>query len=45
MSLKLFSDNDVDNYINELRINEPTNDLIKEWDNYKVNKKQYLKNK
>jgi len=35
----LFSDNDIDNYIKE------TNDiLIKEWSDYKINKKEYLLN-
>ncbi len=41
--LKLFSDSDVDNYINLLRTNEPTNSLIEEWDGYKVDKKNYLR--
>jgi ATP-dependent Lon protease len=41
--LKLFSDSDVDNYIKLLRTNEPTNQLIEEWDGYKVDKKNYLR--
>ena len=41
--LKLFSDSDVDNYIKLLRTNEPTNQLIDEWDGYKVDKKNYLR--
>lgn len=41
--LKLFSDSDVDNHIKLLRTNEPTNQLIEEWDTYKVDKKNYLR--
>jgi ATP-dependent Lon protease len=41
--LKLFSDSDVDSYINNLKINEPTNNMIIEWANYKVEKKDYLR--
>ena len=41
--LKLFSDNDVDNYIKLLRTNDPINPLIDEWDGYKVDKKNYLR--
>lgn len=41
--LKLFSDYDVDFYINKLRLYEPSNSIINEWNNYKVNKKNYLK--
>ena len=40
--LKLFSDNDVDNYIKLLKTNDPTNQLIEEWDEYKIDKKKYL---
>ncbi len=42
-SLKLFSDTDVDNYISNLRISDPLNSVITEWDTYKVDKKNYLK--
>ena len=39
---KLFSDNDVDNHINGLRSsNDPR---VKDWDNYKIEKKEYLIN-
>ena len=41
-SLKLFSDNDIDNYINDLMINDHSNGFISEWMQYKKNKKQYL---
>ena len=44
-SNKLFSDNDVDNYITNIKNNNVSNTpnpLIKEWDNYKVDKKKYL---
>jgi len=41
-SLKLFSDNDIDNYINQLMINDSSNKLIVEWVQYKKNKKQYI---
>ena len=40
----LFSDNDIDNYINEMRINDYQNNIINEWDEYKINKKNYLVN-
>ena len=40
--LNLFSDSDVDFYINKLKISEPTNSIINEWTNYKVDKKNYL---
>ena len=42
MSVKLFSDNDIDKYINKLINDEPDNALISEWDNYKINKRKYL---
>jgi hypothetical protein len=38
----LFSDNDVDNYINTLRTSSDTR--VQEWDNYKIEKKEYLVN-
>ena len=41
---KLFSDNDVDKYINNLRKTEASNNLILEWDTYKILKKEYLIN-
>jgi len=40
----LFSDNDIDNYINQMKINDSSNTLIKEWEDYKVDKKNYLIN-
>jgi len=40
--LKLFSDNDIDNFINTLT--DSTNPLINEWNNYKIIKKEYLIN-
>ena len=43
-STKLFSDNDIDNYINELRENDSVNQLINEWDTYKIDKKNYIIN-
>ena len=39
---KLFSDNDVDNYINSIR--EFDDSKVQEWDNYKIEKKEYLMN-
>ena len=36
---KIFSDNDVDNYIKTIT----DNSIINEWSNYKINKKEYLK--
>jgi len=39
---KLFSDNDVDNYINSIR--ESDDSKVQEWDNYKIEKKEYLVN-
>ena len=39
---KLFSDNDVDNYINSIR--ESDDSKVQEWDNYKIEKKEYLMN-
>lgn len=41
-SLDLFSEYDIDNYINKLRINDNSNNLIDEWDKYKIDKKNYL---
>ena len=41
--LKLFSDTDVDVYVNDLRTSDPLNSVIQEWDNYKIEKKNYLK--
>ena len=41
--LKLFSDTDIDIYINSLRVDNPLNAVINEWDTYKVEKKNYLK--
>jgi ATP-dependent Lon protease len=41
--LNLFSDNDVDNYIQLLKTNESENPLIEEWEGYKVDKKNYLR--
>ena len=38
----LFSDNDIDTYINEIRQSDSSNNLITEWDGYKINKKDYL---
>lgn len=38
----LFSDSDIDNYINNLRIVDHTNLLINEWDKYKLDKKKYM---
>ena len=43
-NIKLFSDNDIDNYINELKLNNSLNSIISEWENYKIEKKQYLVN-
>jgi len=37
----LFSDNDIDNYINTL---DESNLLVNEWNNYKIDKVKYLKN-
>ncbi len=42
-SLKLFSDTDIDNYINKIKISDCNNPLISEWSGYKVDKKNYLK--
>jgi ATP-dependent Lon protease len=44
MSVKLFSDNDIDNYIHELKDQDPDNLCIKEWDDYKIHKRNYLIN-
>ncbi len=41
--LKLFSDSDVNLYINNLKISDPTNSMIEEWETYKLDKKNYLK--
>jgi ATP-dependent Lon protease len=41
---KLFSDHDIDLYINKLSIHEPSNELVDEWNNYKIDKRDYLKN-
>jgi ATP-dependent Lon protease len=41
--LKLFSDHDIDTYIDNVRTNDSDNSIISEWDNYKVDKKNYLK--
>ena len=40
----LFSDNDVDNYVNSLREKESDNNHVISWDNYKIEKKDYLVN-
>jgi hypothetical protein len=40
---KVFSDYDIDLYIETLTKETPDNSLIQEWNDYKVNKKQYLK--
>ncbi len=42
-SLRLFSDTDIDNYINKIKISDCNNPLISEWSSYKVDKKNYLK--
>ena len=42
--IKLFSDNDIDNYINDVRLNNPSSSDVFAWDNYKVEKKDYLIN-
>lgn len=34
---------EIDNYINTIRLNEPTNKLVTEWDKYQVNRKLYIK--
>ena len=41
--LRLFSDSDIDNYIKLLRTKELHNPLISEWDGYKIDKKNYLR--
>jgi ATP-dependent Lon protease len=41
---KLFSDHEINNYITELKITDSSNDLIIEWEKYKVDKKEYLMN-
>jgi hypothetical protein len=43
-SLKIFSDTDVDNYINNLKTSDSSNSLITEWESYKIDKRNYLKN-
>jgi ATP-dependent Lon protease len=43
-SNKLFSDNDVNNYIDGLKLSDPENSMITEWEQYKVEKKDYLIN-
>ena len=42
--IKLFSDHEINNYITELKITNPKDDLIIEWEKYKVDKKEYLVN-
>ena len=42
--IKLFSDHEINNYITELKITNPKDDLITEWEKYKVDKKEYLVN-
>ena len=39
----LFSDNDIDYYINNLKLIDNSNPLINEWLDYKSNKKQFIK--
>lgn len=41
-NLKLFSDNDIDSYINSLE--DQNNSLVSEWNDYKIEKVIYLKN-
>jgi ATP-dependent Lon protease len=40
--LKLYSDSDIDIYINKLKITDPINIMIEEWNNYKIDKRNYL---
>jgi ATP-dependent Lon protease len=40
--MKLFSDHEIDTYINNLKKSDAGNSLISEWDKYKVDKKEYL---
>jgi ATP-dependent Lon protease len=40
---KIFSDSDIDLYINNLRVSDPYNISIDEWDDYKIDKKNYLR--
>ena len=42
--INIFSDHDIDTYINELKIINSNNCLITEWEKYKVDKKEYLVN-
>lgn len=42
--INIFSDNDIDTYINELKIINSNNCLITEWEKYKIDKKEYLVN-
>ena len=39
-----FSDNDIDMYIDNLKTKDNFNMMIKEWDNYKLEKKEYIFN-
>jgi len=40
----VFSDNDIDNYIKNLKTKDETNSMITEWSTYKEDKKKYLIN-
>jgi ATP-dependent Lon protease len=42
-NISLFSDNEIDIYINNLIETDPTNPLIVDWNIYKIDKKNYLK--
>ena len=42
--IKLFSEHEINTYITELKIKDSNNDLITEWNKYKVDKKDYLLN-
>ena len=42
--VNIFSDNDIDLYVNELKMINSNNCLITEWEKYKVEKKEYLVN-
>jgi len=40
-NIKIFSDTDIDNYINNL---DKSDSLVSEWESYKIDKRNYLKN-
>jgi ATP-dependent Lon protease len=42
-NLKIFSDNEIDNYINKMKQTDSKNSMINEWESYKIDKKNYLR--